>query len=74
MADYCRKNHITDGNVGMRSLLDWIISTEVTGDVYESALTTIVSKATSDEIDREALITTVLEPTFAPKANRVSVS
>ena len=38
MAEYCRKNSITDGNVGMRSLIDWIISTEITGDPYESAL------------------------------------
>ena len=66
MAEYCRKNSITDGNVGMRSLIDWIISTEITGDPYESALYTIISKATSDEEDREALISTALEPIFAP--------
>ena len=65
MADYCRKNSITDGSVGMRSLIDWIVSTEITGDVYSSALQTIVSKATADEDDREALIATVLEPIFA---------
>lgn len=23
MAEYCRKNSITDGSVGMRSLIDW---------------------------------------------------
>lgn len=46
----------------MRSLIDWIISSEITGDVYESALYTIISKATADELDREALISTVLEP------------
>ena len=27
----------------MRSLIDWIISSEITGDVYESALYTILS-------------------------------
>ncbi len=68
MAEYCRKNSITDGNVGMRSLLDWIVSSEVMGDVYTAALSTVVSKATADEADRASLITTVLEPIFAPPA------
>ena len=67
IADYCRKNNISDGSVGMRSLIDWVSSTEVSGDPYESALYTIISKATADEEDREALISTVLEPIFAPK-------
>lgn len=70
MADYCRKNGISDGNCGMRSLIDWIMSTEITGDPYSSALYTIVSKATSDEEDRAALLTTVLEPIFAPKRKK----
>ena len=63
---------ITDGSYGMRSLIDWIISSEITGDVYESALYTIISKATADELDREALISTVLEPIFAPKRHKAS--
>ena len=71
LAEYCRKNSITDGSYGMRSLIDWIISSEITGDVYESALYTIISKATADELDREALISTVLEPIFAPKRHKV---
>lgn len=56
----------------MRSLIDWIISSEITGDIYESALYTIFSKATADELDREALISTVLEPIFAPKRHKAS--
>ena len=32
MADYCRKNSITDGACGMRSLIDWVISAEISGD------------------------------------------
>lgn len=56
----------------MRSLIDWIISSEITGDIYESALYTIISKATADELDREALISTVLEPIFAPKRHKAS--
>ena len=67
LAEYCRKNSISDGSYGMRSLIDWITSAEITGDVYQSALYTIISKATADEIDREALISAVLEPMFGPK-------
>lgn len=69
MSEYCRKNAITDGTVGMRSLLDWIVSSEITGDAYESALSTIISKATAVEEDREALIV-ILEQEFAPKRRR----
>ena len=72
MSDYMRKNGITDGTCGMRSLIDWIISAEITGDVYKSALSTVISKATADEEDREALKTTILEPIFTPKRRKVS--
>ena len=72
MAEYMRKNGITDGTCGMRSLIDWITSTEITGDPYRSALCTILSKATSDEEDRETLKTTILEPIFAPKRRKAS--
>lgn len=72
MAEYMRKNGITDGTCGMRSLIDWITSTEITGDPYRSALSTIISKATSDEEDRETLKTAILEPIFAPKRRRAS--
>lgn len=73
MADFCRKNGITDGSVGMRSLIDWIVSTDITGDPYESALHTVISKATSDESDRVSLVASVLEPIFAPKRRTASV-
>ena len=72
MAEYCRRNSITDGTVGMRSLIDWIISAEVTGDVYESALYTVISKATAVEEDREALIAGVLEQEFRPTPRRTA--
>ncbi len=72
LADYCRKNSITDGSYGMRSLIDWIVSTQITEDPYESAKYTIISKATSDELDREALISTVLEPYFTAKRRKAS--
>ena len=72
MSDYMRKNNITDGSCGMRSLIDWNTSAEITGDVYRSAISTIISKASSDEDDREALKTTVLEPIFAPSRKKAS--
>ena len=72
MADYCRKNGITDGSCGMRSLIDWITSAEITGDPYTSALCTVISKATADEEDRNALIVSVLEPIFAPKQKKTA--
>lgn len=72
MADYCRKNSITDGACGMRSLIDWVISAEISGDPYLSAKYTVISKATADEEDREALITTILDHMFAPKRKRTS--
>ena len=67
MSDFCRKNSISDGSCGMRSLIDWIMSTEVTGDPYESALYTIISRATANEEDQALLKSSVLEPVFAPK-------
>ena len=70
MSDFCRKNGISDGSCGMRSLIDWIMSTEITGDPYTSALYTIISKATADEEDRDAIITSVLEPIFAPRRKK----
>lgn len=72
MADYCRKNSIIDGACGMRSLIDWVISAEISGDPYLSAKYTVISKATADEEAREALITTILDPMFAPKRKRTS--
>ena len=72
MSDYMRKNNITDGSCGMRSLIDWITSSEITGDVYRSALSTVISKATADEEDREALKTTILEPIFTPTRRKAS--
>ena len=72
MSDYLRKNGITDGTCGMRSLIDWVNSAEITGDVYRSALSTVISKATADEEDREALKTTVLDPIFTPSRRKAS--
>ena len=72
MADFCRKNGVMDGVVGMRSLLDWVLSAQISGDPYTSALDTVVSKATADPEDREALITSVLDPVFAPRRRKTA--
>jgi len=67
ISSYCRDNGITDGSCGMRSLIDWINSTEITGDAYDSALKTVISKATSDAQDRGTLVSAILEPIFPPR-------
>ena len=72
MADFCRKNGVMDGAVGMRSLLDWVLSAQISGDPYTSALDTVVSKAPADSEDREALITSVLDPVFAPRRRKMA--
>ena len=56
----------------MRSLIDWVTSAEISGNPYTSAMDTIISKATADEEDREALITSVLDPVFAPKRRKTA--
>ena len=33
MAKYCKEKSITDGTIGMRSLIDWIVSAEITATV-----------------------------------------
>jgi len=72
IAQYCRTHGVTDGSYGMRSLIDWIESSAITNNVYESALYTVISKATTDEMEREAIKTTVLEPIFAPTRKRAT--
>lgn len=64
MADYCQKNGVSDGNVGMRSLIDWIVSYNCIGNAYEAALDTIISRATADEEEQQTLISSYLEPYF----------
>lgn len=67
MARYCREHGIDDGEVGMRSLISWILSTRVTKDPYESAMDTIIAKATNSEVDQEELVSSFLDPKFKVK-------
>ena len=64
MADRCHQTMITDGSVGMRELKAWVQSTMVTGDPYESALTTVIPSASADEDNQMDLITTCLEKQY----------
>ena len=67
IAKYCREHGIDDGEVGMRSLISWILSTRVTKDPYESAMDTIIAKATNSEVDQEELVSSFLDPKFKVK-------
>lgn len=48
VAERCRQTMITDGSCGMREFKSWVLSTMVTHDPYESALSTIISSASAD--------------------------
>lgn len=66
VAEYCKKNCITDGVTGMRVLIDWVASYQATGDAYESALNTVIAKATSDADEQVSIRTEILDPVIAP--------
>lgn len=64
IADRCRQTMITDGSCGMRELKAWVLSTMITKNPYESALSTIISSASADADNRADLITTCLEKQY----------
>lgn len=64
IAERCHQTMITDGSCGMRELKSWILSTMITKDPYESALSTIISSASADPENRADLISTCLEKQF----------
>lgn len=64
IAERCRQTMITDGSCGMRELKSWVLSTMVTKDPYESALSTIISSASADPDNRAELISACLEPQY----------
>lgn len=57
----CKEKQITDGSCGPRELKNWIVSTMISDDPYNSAITTLFSKVTNNLDDMEFLITTVLD-------------
>lgn len=66
MNNYAKENNM-EVVIGIRSLIDWMASTLITEDAYASALTTIVSKSSSDKEFRQGLITTCLDPIISKK-------
>ena len=65
IAERCRQTVITDGSCGMREFKSWVLSTMVTKDPYESALSTIISSASADPDNRAELISACLEPQYS---------
>ena len=63
--EYCRVHAIHDGVCGFRSLLSWAVSAKLTGDVYRSALHTIVSKATNEIDEQDKIIDEILIQYFS---------
>ena len=67
--EYCYTHAITDGVCGFRSLLSWAASTKLTGNAYQSALHTIISKATNETIEQDKIIDQILIPYFPELQN-----
>lgn len=61
---YCKNKYITDGSVGMRGLIDWVNSWMITNEPIKSAELTVLSKATTDEDEREGIRTSCLNTKF----------
>lgn len=61
---YCKNKYITDGSVGMRGLIDWVNSWMITNEPIKSAELTVLSKATTDEDDREGIKISCLNTKF----------
>lgn len=66
MALYSYANFRSD-SCGMRELKSWVLSTMVTNDPYESAMSTIIGSASSDPDNRAELISTCLDAQFSRK-------
>lgn len=64
IAERCHQTMITDGSCGMRELKAWVLSTMITKDPYESALSTVIASASADPDNRADLITTCLEKQY----------
>ena len=64
IAERCRETMITDGSCGMREFKSWVLSTMITKDPYESAMSTIISSASADPDNRSDLVSTCLEKQY----------
>ena len=61
----CEELSISDGSVGFREFISWLVSTKITGNIFKSALITIISSASCYKENREELISSCLEPVFS---------
>lgn len=61
---YCKNKYITDGSVGLRGLIDWVNSYMITSNVVKSAELTVLSKATTDENDRDGIKASCIATVF----------
>jgi len=64
IAKRCHEVMINDGSCGMRELKAWVLSTMITKDPYESALSTIIASASANPENRADLISTCLEKQY----------
>lgn len=61
---YCKNKYITDGSVGNRGLIDWVNSYMITNNPVKSAELTVLSKATTNEDDRDGIRTSCINTQF----------
>ena len=49
------------GEVGLRSIIDWVTTTQISGNVYQAAMSTIIPSASTDPDMRAQLVSTHLD-------------
>lgn len=65
-----KEQGISDGTSGDRSLMSWALSAKLTGDIYTSALYTLLPKCTANEEDRALLQKRLNTSSFASKRKK----
>lgn len=66
IAERCRETMITDGCCGVRELIAWVQSYMICENELEAAEYTILSSVSGDPENRAEILSTCLEPIFAP--------
>lgn len=65
-----KEQGISDGTSGDRSLLSWALSAKLTGDVYTSAMYTLLPKCTANDEDRALLQKRLNASSFASRRKK----
>lgn len=65
ISEVCYERRISDGVCGMRSLIDWAISTKITKNPYFSALKTVLPKISSIKEERDTILRECIQPLFS---------